>query len=301
MKKITNIALLSMFFLAIIFTFQSIYSCNPNSTLLVDISGNADYTTITDAINDAEPGDTIYVYSGTYSENLVIDKSIILTGQNKQNTIITGSTTGHTITVTADNVQISGFTIKDPIGNDMKCLYLNRVTGCTISLNLIKNGDDGIYMISSHNNIISENIIEEHESNGIYAYLCNNNEIYENILRNNNGRGIYLLSSNNNIVYLNDFSSNTLANAYDNADNNWYNGNQGNYWDDYNDYDSNNDGIGDNPYTKGGVNDQKPLGYFIYPDPTARITSITPNPAVEGQTISFSGYGTPSYRIQSYQ
>ena len=241
------------------------------------------------------------MYSGTYAENLVIDKSIILTGQNKQNTIIIGSTTGDIIKITSDNVQIYGFTIKNPVGTNMKSLKLLEVENCLISNNIIQNGNDGIFMFKSNNNIIRENTIENNDANGIYAFMCNNNQIYQNIIKNNNVRGIYLYNSNNNLLYLNDFLSNTLSNAHDNANNNWYTGNQGNYWDDYNDYDSNNDGIGDNPYTKGGVNDQKPLGYFIYPDPTARITSITPNPAVEGQTISFSGYGTPSYKIQSYQ
>jgi parallel beta-helix repeat protein len=303
MKKITNILLASMLFITIIFNFQPIYICSASSTLKVKASGGENYTTITSALNDASPGDTIYVYSGTYSENLVIDKSIILTGENRQNTIITGSASGDIIKIISDNVRISGFTIKDSVGTDMKCLKLLEVNNCVISNNIIQNGNDGIFMSKSNNNIIKENTIENTEGCGIFAYMSNNdNEICKNVIRNNNVRGIFLHSdSNNNILYLNDFSSNTIGNAKDEGDNTWYKGNQGNYWDDYNDYDSNNDGIGDNPYTKGGVNDQKPLGYFIYEDATAFITSITPNPVEEGQTISFSGYGTPSYRITNYQ
>ena len=57
-------------------------------TWYVDDDGGVDFTEIQDAINVAEDGDTVYVYSGIYKENLLLDKSIILIGEHKNTTII---------------------------------------------------------------------------------------------------------------------------------------------------------------------------------------------------------------------
>ena len=70
---------------------------------------------IQDAIDTANESDTIYVHSGTYNENLVIDKAITITGENKENVIIR-STTAHTIKINSNNVVISSCTIKNIIG-----------------------------------------------------------------------------------------------------------------------------------------------------------------------------------------
>jgi len=48
------------------------------NTLYVGGSGPGNYTRIQDAINDANPRDTVFVYNGTYCENLIVDKSINL-------------------------------------------------------------------------------------------------------------------------------------------------------------------------------------------------------------------------------
>jgi nitrous oxidase accessory protein len=82
------------------------------------------YPTIAAAIGNATNGDTILVRSGTYEEHsLVIPKSISLIGENAENTIIknidsptplfsSSIMVGPTaVTISADNVVISGFTI----------------------------------------------------------------------------------------------------------------------------------------------------------------------------------------------
>jgi len=47
-------------------------------------------TKIQDAIDLAIDGDTIYVYSGFYQENLVVSKSVIIRGEDREKTIIDG-------------------------------------------------------------------------------------------------------------------------------------------------------------------------------------------------------------------
>jgi pectin methylesterase-like acyl-CoA thioesterase len=64
-----------------------------NNIIYVD-GGEADFTTIQDAIDTANEGDTIYVEKGIYCENIIINKSLILIGEDKEYTIIDGMYTG---------------------------------------------------------------------------------------------------------------------------------------------------------------------------------------------------------------
>ena len=71
---------------------------------------------IQDAINDASAGDTIIVHEGTYNENVVVNKALTMQGISKETTIIEGSGYNPTIEITANDVAISGFTVKQEKG-----------------------------------------------------------------------------------------------------------------------------------------------------------------------------------------
>ena len=58
------------------------------AVLEVDDSGGKPYTSIQAAVDDAQPGDTVLVYAGTYYEDVVINKTINLTGEDRDTTII---------------------------------------------------------------------------------------------------------------------------------------------------------------------------------------------------------------------
>ena len=87
------------------------YKTFSNKIIYVDDDGTSDYTRIQDAIDNSSDGDTIYVYSGNYDENIVIEKSITLIGENRNNTIIQGDDINNTVTITSNFVDISGFNI----------------------------------------------------------------------------------------------------------------------------------------------------------------------------------------------
>jgi len=53
-------------------------------------SGPNNYTSIQAAIDNASDGDTIFVYSGTYEEQVIVNKSLIIKGENNTATLIKG-------------------------------------------------------------------------------------------------------------------------------------------------------------------------------------------------------------------
>jgi len=253
---------------------------NPN---VIRVTQN--FSLIQEAIDAANPGDTIYVPSGIYHENVIIDKTLTLMGADKSTTIIDGDKTGSVVTITANNVRIRGFTIRNGLGegilisgfnqsiisdnaiifNSFDGIYLENSTGNTINNNIISNNTlegepagGGIDLYYSNTNTISNNTITFQER-GIWAESSNNNIIYGNtILKNNVGVDLYLCS--NNVFYHNNFINNTYlqVDSYE-CFSTWDNGypSGGNYWSDYNGTDSytgpnqnqtGSDDIGDTPY-----------------------------------------------------
>ena len=101
------------------------------ATIYVDDSGAGDYLTIQEGINAAFVGDTVYVYSGTYNENVFVNKAINLTGEDRDTTIIDGGGNGDAVQITADWVNMTGFTITggDNGGSDAG-LELSNVANC---------------------------------------------------------------------------------------------------------------------------------------------------------------------------
>ena len=146
-------------------------------TLYVGGNGPNNYTHIQDAIDDAMPGDIIFVYddSSPYHENIVINKSINLVGENKETTIIDGMKNGDVIKIKADDIVIKNFTIR----NGYKEWYL----------------PNGIYINSSYNLIYNCNIFSNECGISVTGNGCN---VIENCsIYLNNYTGIALSSSNN--------------------------------------------------------------------------------------------------------
>jgi len=302
----SNIAVSTILYLIFlgILLFYTQYSYAEGKTIYVDNSGSGDYTSIQAAIDAANESDIIYVYSGIYNENLVINKTIILQGEGSETTEIEGLDS-HTIKILADNVSISGFTIRNTgVSSSYSSVYIASVSNCNIKNNVVEYSGNGIYLVNSNRNTIDGNYI--HSNNiGIYLSNSDDNTIHDNDIKNNNANGVFIHSSSTgNIFYLNDFSNNNDGNARDLSSNTWSCHGKGNYWDDYNGYDKNSDGIGDTPYEidENSI-DSYPLGYFLSYDekPVAYIDSITPNPAVKGDTVEFNGHGVDDGTILEWE
>ena len=211
-------------------------SNNLGDTLYVGCDGFECYIDIQSAINDAKNGDTVFVYddSSPYYENLIVDKSITLIGENRETTIIDGRGNDDVISVSADGVNISQFTIQNGGKSCSGITLINYSDHNIISNNTItSNSWDGISLFYSSNNTIHDNIISRN-SDGIYICIySNNNNFLANTIFENNYYGIFIQSSNNdNIFHSNNFIKNS-QNAHDEGNNIWDDEWNGNYWDDY--------------------------------------------------------------------
>ncbi len=105
-------------------------------TLYVGGSGPGNYSTIQDAIDNASYHDTIFVYNGTYYEQLWIDLPIQLIGESKNDTII-NSKTSNTAFILLDwnQITISGFTLND----DLDAGWILRGQDPLRNINIIDN------------------------------------------------------------------------------------------------------------------------------------------------------------------
>ncbi len=90
---------------------ETIYVDDDNTDGPWDGTQDHPYQRIQDGVDATGNGDTVFVYSGIYYENLVVDKSIILQGEDKNTTILDAQKDGTPIRIIADECLISDFTI----------------------------------------------------------------------------------------------------------------------------------------------------------------------------------------------
>ncbi len=86
-----------------------------------------------DAVSDEG---VVYVSAGVYFENIVIDKSLDLVGNDKSDTVIDGGELASVVNITVGSVDISGFTIRNSsvfFGDDYGYDYLMDMCGVIIS------------------------------------------------------------------------------------------------------------------------------------------------------------------------
>jgi len=113
------------------------------------------YIKIQEAIDNSSNYDTIFVFDGIYYENLIIDKKIMLSGFDFNNTIIDGKLKNNTINIISDNVTIYNFTIRNSGGfnHDAGILInsnFNEINNC-----VFYNSKNGIIQNKSNFNIIT--------------------------------------------------------------------------------------------------------------------------------------------------
>jgi len=222
MKKPT---LVTMLFMIVIGSFLSVFDIRTvkanSSTIFVDddnVSGPWDgtpehpYQNITSGLEHAAVNDTIFVYSGTYYENIHVNMTISLVGEDKHGTIIDGNFTGHVVSITSDNVNITSFTIRNP-GQDIPVYWGSSVnaSNCNISNIIITNTLQGIRLWNSSDNTIASNQILGNgagsSGSGVKLVFSSGNTITNNNV-SSMVAGIFVVHSDDNTLKANEVYSN---------------------------------------------------------------------------------------------
>lgn len=163
---------------------------------------------IQEAINQAQPGDTIAVQKGTYNEVLTINQSISLVGE--EDAVIDGGGAGSVINISGNGVTVKGLTIQNSGTNETDSgIYVQEGKNHVLKDNTFKDTMHGIYVNEGQDAVISGNqisSISEHFSNrgsGVFIFKGSGHTIEENMMMSVQD-GIYVESASDIILRKNE-------------------------------------------------------------------------------------------------
>ena len=181
------------------------FSCFSVNATTVSVKPGPDL--LATAILNAQPNDQLKLLPGIYSGNIIVDKTLSITGQ--PGTIIRGNASGHVITVSAPRVKITGITIEnsgDQLSTEDSGIFLTKDSiNSIISGNYLRDNLIGIYLKGSENVIVRNNTISgrryQHvndRGNGVQIWNAPGAIIEDNKIEY--GRdGIFVTTSHHNI------------------------------------------------------------------------------------------------------
>jgi parallel beta-helix repeat protein len=211
-KMTLNVLVVSLFILG-----AAIIPANA-AVITVDANGVENYTSIQEAVNNAQNGDTILVNPGVYRENINVNKEVSIISnsasenQTNRTYVLGGVSDDDVFFVNSSNVTISGFYISGgPSSQDWYevGIYLDGAENCSLINNALVLNDVGIALNGSQRNYIYNNLAGLGYS-GIALVDSNENELSDNWLTTND-QGILLNNSANNTIFNNTASANGIG------------------------------------------------------------------------------------------
>lgn len=193
-----------------------------------------------DAINAAEPGDTLRLNDGLYEGNIIVDKPLTIIGKG-ENAVIRGDRKSSVIKVTAKNVKLINLNIE---GSGTSQMNLDAGISCAKGNNILveknrfkdvlfgielsecnqavirdnnitsKEGfdvprrGDAVRAWYSHENLIERNYV--YNSRDIVAWFSSNNVIRKNYGQNNR-YAVHTMYSAGNLIEDNEFSGGAVG------------------------------------------------------------------------------------------
>ncbi len=155
----------------------------PAGVSLPDSANIVNYSTIQEAIDSSQTGDCIYVYPGTYNENITINtQNIALVGRNRDSIIIRG-----TVSVNAQWFTLTGCTVDASSTTDtavsINGIYNDPHYWTSISGNTIKNCGVGVQCTYTRMSQIVNNKFDSCAIKGVRLSGCMTCKISDNELR----------------------------------------------------------------------------------------------------------------------
>ena len=215
--------------------FFALLITSPVAAKIITYNGTGTPGEIQGLIENATNGDSIFLSGGTYTGNIVIDRSLIFGAIDSADPpLILTNGTGAGLTLSADDITINGISV---LGNATTGILVasndNRITESTVAGHAT-----GIAFKSGTHNVLSGNTIA---GNSVGLNLDGN--------------------SGANLIYYNDFN-NTLDAVSQSMDNVWFSAGQeylyqgknftgplGNHWQGAGTVDNNGDGVGDSSFS----------------------------------------------------
>lgn len=188
------------------------------AVITVDSNGGESYTSIQEAVNNAQNGDTIIVNPGVYKENIKVDKEVSIISKSGsedqiERTYVVGAVSDDDVfSVNSSNVTISGFCISGgPSSGDLYevGIYIDGADNCSLSNNALILNDVGIVLDDSQSSHINNNVASLGYT-GIVLIDSYENDLSDNLLATN-GDGILLNNSANNTIFNNTASGNGIG------------------------------------------------------------------------------------------
>jgi len=197
--------------------------------IIVDDDGDTGYKSIQDAINDAKPGDRIYVKSGVYKKILINKDNLVIHGEDRNTTIINGSGNGKSINLAPYAKRVRQ--LNKHITNRSKSLVKNRYKDIlttnhkreieSIEENphillynkkkscILTNDDEIEHIVTIFGNNINFTgfTIENSKEWGAGIYCKSDNNLIKEILITDTYSGIFSYKSDNNIIKNNLFKN----------------------------------------------------------------------------------------------
>ena len=159
------------------------------------------------AIDAADNGDIIEISPGTYKESININKSLILRGIfGKDRPILVSRDKGNTVRIFANRTRLENLSLTGATDWSMAAVQVHSQDNI-IANNTMQGNAIGIF-VSSGNNTIDSNEIEDNYLGGLIIFSAAGNKISTNCLHSNNQVGVMVINSTGNIIINNNASEN---------------------------------------------------------------------------------------------